>query len=98
MPKHDQTSEQIETETDRLLLEQAKAFIRDLRATARNAPYGKIISLADAFAVKQGREFARQALETIVQEQNDLLEKKTKHGSATAVATENISAIPSDKT
>ena len=36
MPKHGQTAEQIESETDALLLEQAKAFIRDLRATARN--------------------------------------------------------------
>ena len=36
MPKHDQTSEQIEAKIDALLLEQVKAFIRDLRATARN--------------------------------------------------------------
>ena len=36
MPKHDQTAEQTEAETDALLLEQAKAFIRDLRTTARN--------------------------------------------------------------
>ena len=36
MLKHDQTSEQIEAETDTLLLEQEKAFIRELRATARN--------------------------------------------------------------
>jgi len=98
MPKHDQTAEQIEAETDRLLLEQAKAFIRDLRATARNAPYGKILSLADAFAVEHGREFTRQALETILQEQNDLLEKKTKPSSATAVENESILVPPSDKT
>ena len=97
MPKHDQTAEQIEAETDALLLEQAKAFIRDLRATARNAPYGKIIRQAEACAVERGREFTRQALETIVQEQNDLLEKKTKPGSATAAESENISDTPSDK-
>ena len=36
MPKHDQTAEQIEAETDALLLEETKALIRDLRATARN--------------------------------------------------------------
>ena len=36
MPKHDQTAKQIEAETDALLLEQAKAFIRELRATAQN--------------------------------------------------------------
>jgi hypothetical protein len=76
MPKHDHTPEQIEAETDALLLEQAQAIIRELRAAARNAPYGKIIQRAEAFAVEHGREFTRQALETIVQEQNDLLEKK----------------------
>ena len=36
MPKHDQTAEQVEAETDAPLLEQAKAFNRELRATARN--------------------------------------------------------------
>ena len=76
MPNFDKSPEQIESDTDRLLLEQAQAFIRDLRATARNAPYGKIIHRADLFAVERGREFTRQALETIIQEQNDLLEKK----------------------
>ena len=76
MPRYDQTAEQIEAETDRLLLEQAQAFIRDMRAAAQNAPYGKVIQRADAFAVQNGREFARNVLETIIQEQNDLLEKK----------------------
>jgi len=36
MPKHDQTTEQVEAETDALLLEEAKAFIGKFRATARN--------------------------------------------------------------
>jgi len=76
MPNYDKTAEQIEAETDRILLEQAKAFIRGLRATTNNAPYGKIVNRAEIVAVHQGREFTRLALETIVQEQNDLLEKK----------------------
>ena len=59
MPKHDPTAKQIEAETDRLFLEQAKTFLRDIRAAARNATYGKILSLADAFAVVHGREFTR---------------------------------------
>jgi len=94
MPRHDQTPEQIEAETDRLLLEQAQAFIRDMRATAQNAPYGKVVQNADAFAVQNGREFARNVLQTIIQEQNDLLEKKKKPGNAPAAATENISDMP----
>ena len=76
MPNLDKTAEQIEAETDRLLLEHAKALIRDCRAAAQNAPYGKIIQRAEACAVLQGREFTRLALETIAQEQNDILEKK----------------------
>jgi len=75
MPNYDKTAEQIEAETDRILLEQAKAFIRDLRQTANNAPYGKIVNRSEIVAVERGREFTRLALETIVQEQNDLLEK-----------------------
>jgi len=98
MPKQDQTAEQIEAATDALLLEQAKVFIRELRVTARNAPYGKIIRQTEACAVEHGREFTRQALETILQEQNDLLEKKTKPGSATAVENENILVPPNAKT
>ena len=97
MPNLDKTAEQIEAENECFLLEQAKAFIRDLRATAQNAPYGKIIHLADAFALKAGREFTRQALETLVQEQNDLLEKKTTQKSAIVEETENTSAIPDEK-
>ena len=72
MPNLDKTADQIEAETDRLLLEHAKALIRDCRAAAQNAPYGKIIQRAEACAVLQGREFTRQVLETIAQEQNDL--------------------------
>jgi hypothetical protein len=97
MPNFDKTSEQIESETDRLLLEQAKAFIRDLRASAQNAPYGKVIQRAEAFAVCQGRELVRQSLEAIVQEQNDLLEKKKKHKPVTAAENGNISDIPPEK-
>jgi len=37
MPSLDKTAEQIEAETDRLLLEQAKAIIRDLRTPVQDA-------------------------------------------------------------
>jgi len=97
MPNHDKTAEQIEAETDRFLLEQAKAFVRDLRAAAQHAPYGKVIQRAEAIAVLQGRELVRQSLEAIVQEQNDLLEKKKKHKPVTAAVNGNISDIPHEK-
>ena len=97
MPNLDKTAEQIEAETDRLLLEHAKALIRDCRAAAQNAPYGKIIQRAEACAVLQGREFTRLALETIAQEQNDILEKKTKQKPVTAGEVESTSDIPNEK-
>jgi len=76
MPRHNLTPEQIEADAEKLFLEQAKACYRDLRQAAQNAPYGKMIHHADAFAFQHGRELIRQSLEGIVQEQNDLLEKK----------------------
>ena len=76
MPRQELSADQIQDEAEALFLEQAKAYFRDLRQTAQNAPYGKIIAHADAFAVQHGRELIRKSLENIVQEQNDLLEKK----------------------
>jgi hypothetical protein len=91
MPQYDMTPEQIEAEAEKLFLEQAKAYYRDLRQSAQNAPYGKIIAHADAFALQQGRELIRQSIEGIVQEQNDLLEKKKNSENVTADENENIS-------
>src|SRR5215469_17686923 len=76
MPKAKQTNEQILDEAEKFFLEKAKAYYRDLRQAAQNAPYGKIIAHADAFVFEKGKELLQQSLEGIVQEQNDLLEKK----------------------
>jgi len=76
MPRAQKTENQIQDENEKLFLEQAKAYYRDLRAAAQNAPHGKILQHADAFAFLNGRELIRKSLEGLVQEQNDLLEKK----------------------
>ena len=97
MPQQKLTADQIQDEAEALFLEQAKAYFRDLRQAAQNAPYGKIIAHADAFAVQHGRELVRKSLENIVQEQNDLLEKKRNSGNVPADENGDISASETTK-
>ena len=40
----------------KLFLEQAAAYYDELKLAAENAPYGRILANAEAFAVVQGRE------------------------------------------
>jgi hypothetical protein len=91
MPRAQLTDDQILDEGEKLFLERAKAYYRELRQVAQNAPVGKIINRADAFAFEKGRELVQQSLECIVQEQNDVLEKKKNSGNATADANGDIS-------
>jgi hypothetical protein len=75
----------ISDETARqLFLERAAAYYDELNATIRNAPIGKGFDLAETFAAEHGRELTRQALETIVQQQIDHVEKKTKRDSVSS--------------
>jgi hypothetical protein len=76
MPRSQLTDDQILDDGEKLFLERAKAYYRELRQVAQNAPVGKIINRADAFAFDKGRELVQQSLEYIVQEQNDVLGKK----------------------
>ena len=76
MPRYDKTADQILDESEQLFMEQAKAYFHELRQVAENAPKGQIIRRAEMLAFQKGRELIRTSLETIVQEQNDLLKKK----------------------
>jgi len=77
-----------------LFLEHAAAYFDDLKVSAENAPYGQIFDHAEAFAVKHGRELIRQSLETMLQEQIDDHQKKTKRHSANSAKLKNgIAAI-----
>ena len=62
--------------TERLLVEQALAFARELQATATTAPDGQVLRNAESFCLQQGREFLRAALATVVQAQAAEVEKK----------------------
>ena len=61
---------------EKLFLEQARAYYREMRAVAGNAPDGQVLRLAEAFAVQYGQELIRKSLETIVQDEVDTFEKK----------------------
>ena len=65
-----------ETAAEKLFLEQAKAYYRDLRAAGMNAPYGKGLQNAETVALKFGKELVRKSLELAVQEGIEDLEKK----------------------
>ena len=62
--------------TERLLVEQALAFARELRRTAATSPDGLVLRRAESFCVLQGREFLRTALATVAQAEADAVEKK----------------------
>jgi hypothetical protein len=61
---------------ERLLVEHALAFARELRATATNSPDGQVLHNAEGFCLNQGRDFLRTVLTTVVQAQADAVEKR----------------------
>ena len=65
MPNAQLTPEQVQDEAEKLFLEQAKAYYRDLRQAAQSAPVGKIIAQADDFAFQNRRELIRKSLQAI---------------------------------
>jgi len=91
MPRAKKTPEEIIDEGEKLFLERAKAYYRDLQQVAQNAPHGKIINHVEAIVFQKGRELVRQSFESVMQEINDALEKKKNSANATADENENIS-------
>jgi hypothetical protein len=61
------TEEQIHDESKTLFLELAKAYYRDLRHAAENAPAGKILRHVETVVVEKGRELVRQSFENIME-------------------------------
>ena len=62
--------------TERLLVEHAMSFVRELKTTATTAPDGRVLHDAEAFCLNRGREFLRTVLTTAVQAQAEAVEKK----------------------
>jgi hypothetical protein len=61
---------------ERLLVERALAFVRELRTTATNSPDGQVLHNAEGFCLDEGREFLSTVLTTVVQAQADEVEKR----------------------
>ena len=87
-----------ESETEALILEQALAFYREIKAVAENAPDGQVLAQAEAVCLLKGRELLRKSLELTVQEQIDELEKKKKHDTAKRAKRKNDIADTGIKT
>ena len=59
------------TDADRLALEQAIAFVTDLRRLADTAPDGTVLDACEALAVGDGRQLLRDSLAAAVQARID---------------------------
>jgi hypothetical protein len=86
-----------ETAGEKLFLEQAKAYYRDLRTAGLNASSGKGLQNAEAVALQFGKELVRQSLELAAQEGIEELEKKMRTASVNAAAGESIAGTRKDK-
>ena len=62
--------------TERMIVERALVFARELQTTATASPDGRVLHNAEAFCFLQGREFLRSSLETVLQAQAEAVEKK----------------------
>lgn len=59
-----------------LVVEQALALVRQLRATCQAAPHGQVLAQTELVAVAQGRELTRRALEAVLNQAASPAEKK----------------------
>ncbi len=59
-----------------LVVEQAIAFVRELKQTCQAAPHGHVLAQVERVALTQGRELTRQALEAVLNQQAQEAEKK----------------------
>jgi len=64
------------TELEAILLEQALAMARELEAASDAAPDGQVLAIAEATAVRSGRDLTRAALEAALRRQAEAAEKK----------------------
>lgn len=64
------------TEEERRLLEQAIAFIGEMRDLAKKAPAGRVIDVCEGYALDEGRKLLRNTLQSAVQARVDEVEEK----------------------
>ena len=66
------------TDAERLMLEQAVAYLADLRTVAHTAPHGTVIDACEALAPTGGRTLLRDALGHAVQARLDAADAQKK--------------------
>lgn len=64
------------TDLEAILLEQALAMARELESVSDAAPDGQVLAIAEAAAVRSGRDLTRTALEAALRRQAEAAEKK----------------------
>jgi hypothetical protein len=70
-------------EAERLALEQAIAYVSQLRQVAQDAPAGSVLATCEQLALSDGRALLRDTLAAALQGRIDLAEQKGgRHGNA----------------
>ncbi len=68
---------QYETEEERAAIEQALAFVAEMRQLALTAPAGQVLDSCEDLALDAGRKLLRDTIQTAAQARIDAEEKKT---------------------
>jgi hypothetical protein len=71
---------------DALLVEQLLAMLGELRDACRTAPDGQVLKQAEQIAVDRGRELTRKALESVLNQEAEVVEKKGRRPDNVLVA------------
>ena len=66
----------VDTDFQRLVVEQALALAREIESTATAAPQGKVLHQCEGLLLTRGREFLLQTLQAITQHTADEAVKK----------------------
>lgn len=82
---------------ERWLAERFAALLLDAREKASTAPKGTVIDCIEGVFLDQGRDLLRRAVETEVQLQADLAEKKGR-GSVRSAARRGVTKAPKNET
>lgn len=70
------------TEAERLILEQALAFVTQMRHVGATAPDGTVLAACERVALDSGRRFVRDALASAVQSRADATDASQKSRAA----------------
>ena len=76
----------VRTELESILVEQALAMARELELASDAAPDGRVLGVAEAVAIRAGRELTRRALEATLRRQADPAEGKGLPGAPAPAA------------